>query len=51
MLAMRGDLGRLVKFIQDAELRPEDVAAALRRLIGRRRRGRRRDRSARPERP
>ena len=32
MLAMRGDLGRLVKFIQDAELRPEDVAAALRRL-------------------
>jgi ATP-dependent DNA helicase RecQ len=32
MLAMRGDLGRLVKFIQDAELRPEHVAAALRRL-------------------
>jgi ATP-dependent DNA helicase RecQ len=32
LLAMRGDLGRLVKFIQDAELRPEHVAAALRRL-------------------
>jgi ATP-dependent DNA helicase RecQ len=32
LLAMRGDLGRLVKFIQDAELRPEYVAAALRRL-------------------
>ena len=32
ILAMRGDLGRLVKFIQDAELRPEHVAAALRRL-------------------
>jgi ATP-dependent DNA helicase RecQ len=32
MLAMRGDLGRLVKFIQDAELRPEHVAAAVARL-------------------
>jgi ATP-dependent DNA helicase RecQ len=32
MLAMRGDLGRLVKFIQDAELRPEHVAAAVNRL-------------------
>jgi ATP-dependent DNA helicase RecQ len=32
MLAMRGDLGRLVKFIQDAELHPEYVAGALRRL-------------------
>jgi ATP-dependent DNA helicase RecQ len=32
MLAMRGDLGRLVKFIQDAELRPEHVSTALRRL-------------------
>jgi ATP-dependent DNA helicase RecQ len=32
MLAMRGDLGRLVKFIQDAELRPEHVAAAVDRL-------------------
>jgi ATP-dependent DNA helicase RecQ len=32
LLAMRGDLGRLVKFIQDAELRPEHVAAAVARL-------------------
>jgi ATP-dependent DNA helicase RecQ len=32
MLAMRGDLGRLVKFIQDAELRPEHVAAAVERV-------------------
>jgi len=32
MLAMRGDLGRLVKFIQDAELRPEHIAATLERL-------------------
>ena len=32
MLAMRGDLGRLVKFIQDAELRPEHVAATVARL-------------------
>ena len=32
LLAMRGDLGRLVKFIQDAELRPEHVASAVQRL-------------------
>ena len=32
LLAMRGDLGRLVKFIQDAELRPEHVAGTVRRL-------------------
>jgi ATP-dependent DNA helicase RecQ len=32
LLAMRGDLGRLVKFIQDAELRPEHVASAVARL-------------------
>jgi ATP-dependent DNA helicase RecQ len=32
LLAMRGDLGRLVKFIQDAELRPEHVAAAVARV-------------------
>ncbi len=51
MLAMRGDLGRLVKFIQDAELRPEHVAAALRRLAAMAGRGWGVDRSPRPERP
>jgi ATP-dependent DNA helicase RecQ len=32
MLAMRGDLGRLVQFIRNAELRPSDVARTLQRL-------------------
>ncbi len=34
MLAMRGDLGRLVQFIRNAELGPADVEATLRRLRG-----------------